>query len=546
MRVFKKFCVASAGNMAITTAVAGSVLTLSVGAAIDGARMVGHANEIQNLADTAALAAMHPADMTFDQRERLALQTIESSLKQTPRKFELQKPTVYTDKSSQTVEVDLTAKVPMLFGSLLGEDGRVVRGNAVAGEYDGGQNGGYLGKVALSFVLDASLSMDEPLKRSRRLDAIRAAVSDVFGGATSNDPNMPIEAAIYPFEWGMTDERMDTMRPGTQGLIDALAYLTTSEGSVPAESLEKAVDEQINEAREGDNVRRVVIYITDGGVDAEKSDKQGKMVKDGEFFPNGAACAVPIQLGQALDDLAYEIEKVMDVDGATPIMPDGSAFTDKNQLRYEDAESDAENYARMQDALAVASEVLIDRLDMTGSFPDSGGGALNLGLTPDAAVSNVQALELGGGAINWNGLGQHYGNLRADRKALDDLMETWKDTCRPMQEVRVIEACDRAQDKGIEIMAIDLSGEEASAEEITTTCVFDDPDTPENESDNMPQPTVLGGTGSETSMTYEDADGSVYAVINDEASLRKLLRTLLPEKLTMTSAKADREVRLIR
>ena len=544
MRVFKKFCVGSAGNMAITTAVAGSVLTLSVGAAIDGARMVGHANEIQNLADTAALAAMHPADMTFDQRERLALQTIESSLKQTPRKFELQKPMVYTDKSSQTVEVDLTAKVPMLFGSLLGEDGRVVRGNAVAGEYDSGQNGGYLGKVALSFVLDASLSMDDPLKQSRRLDAIRAAVSDVFGGATSNDPNMPIEAAIYPFEWGMTDERMDTMQPGTQGLIDALAYLTTGEGSVPAESLEKAVDEQINEAREGDNVRRVVIYITDGGVDAEKSDTQGQMISDAQFFPAGAACAIPTQLEQAMDNLADEIEKVMDEHGATPVLPDGRPFTDDDQLEYDDDGSDAKNYARMQDSLAVATDLLINRLNMTGSFPGNGGGGF--GLTPGAAVSNVQALEMGGGAVNWNGLGGHYRHLRDDRKALNDLLDNWKDTCRPMQEVRVVKACDRAQDNGIEIMAIDLSGEEASAEEITTTCVFDDPDTAVNESDNMPQPTVLGGTGSETSMTYEAADGSVYAVINDEASLRGLLRTLLPEKLTMTSAKADREVRLIR
>ena len=546
MRVIKKFCLGSAGNMAISTAVAGSVLTLSVGAAIDGARMVGHANEIQAIADTAALAAMHPDEMSFDQRKRLAIQTIESTLEQTPRSFELQDPMIYTDEATQTVEVDLTARVPMLFGSLLGEDGRVVRGNAVAGEFEGGENGGYLGKVSLSFVLDASLSMDDPLKNSRRLDAIRAAVSDVFGGATSNDPNMPIEAAIYPFEWGMTDERMDPLQPGTQGLIDALAYLTTSEGSVPGEALEKAVDEQIGEARDGENVRRVVIYITDGGVDAEKSDTQGQMISDAQFFPNGAACAVPIQLEQALDNLAHEIEKVMDEDGATPIMPDGSAFTDKNQLRYEDDDSDAENYARMQNALAVASEVLIDRLDMTGSFPGSQGGAVNPGLTPAAAVSNVQALELGGGAVNWNGMGGHYRHLRDDRKALNDLLDNWKDTCRPMQEVRVVKACDRAQDNGIEIMAIDLSGEEASAEEITTSCVFDDPDTAANESDNMPQPTVLGGTGSETSMTYEAADGSVYAVINDEASLRKLLRTLLPEKLTMTTAKANREVRLIR
>ncbi len=547
MRIINKFQLGLAGNMAITTAIAGGVLTLSVGAAIDGARMVNHANQIQSIADTAALAAMHPEDMQYAERERIALAAVNSTMEQTPRAFLLDEPTITLNEATQTVEVDLTAKVPMIFGTLLGDDRRVVRGNAVAAEYNSGQNGGLFSRVSLSFVLDASLSMDDRLSNSRRLDAIRAAVNDVFGGARDADPASSIEAAIYPYDWGLNEARMEELQPGTQGLIDALAYLTTSEGGVPSEALEKAVKEQMDaKGEDGEDVRRMVIYITDGAVDSEKGDARGKILTKGDFFAAGspAGCGTtPPELEDAQQELAQWLLKA-GVDNGRPVRTPENAFFDDDDYKFDSGLGAAENHMRRVDLMDMATDMLLnDRL--ANGTPFIGETAANADPIEVHSLTNpdLPLLEKG---VNLPDAALHVEEVRDARAVLDVEMRNFAEVCRPRQEQRVIEACSGARDSAVEIMAINLSGAAGTAAEITSTCAFEDPDTPRKEAEALPEPQILGG-GAKGSLMYEADDGSVYAVINDEASLRELLRTLLPEEITMTTGnKGERNVRLIR
>ena len=559
--------------MAITGAVAGGVLTLTVGAAIDGARMVGHANEIQAIADAAAMAAVHPEQVKPGMREKLAMQAVWETMEQTPRAFELNTPVIRENRAAGTVEVDLTARVPMLFGSALGRDNREIRGQATAKhERKNGNAQGALSRVSLSFVLDASTSMDDTLKQQKRLDAIRSAVNDVFGANRYPSPLNPVEAAIYPFDWGMNDAKMDTLQPGMEGVMNALAYLSTSEGSVPGEALEKAVDEQVAKRKDtedrvgSDPVRRVVIYITDGAVDAEKDDDAGRMMTAANFLAPGMGgdCkTMPEPLENAQDELADEIVKLTDEHGLTAYLSDGREYDEKDMLKFDDGSGgNAENYAKQQELLDIASELMIERL-ASATAPAGGGGGggggwfaaylAGTGGVPGAGgptVSNpspTEILEESTTTAPFASLGKHYDHLFEERKALLDAREDWTKTCRPYQEVRVVEACDKAKDEGVEIMAIDLSGAQTGASDITTSCVFDDPDTPADETETMPEPTVLSGTGVEQSMTYTAPDGSVYAVVNDEESLRTVMRGLLtPAKATPVDMAGERTVRLIR
>lgn len=172
MRFFRD----SRGNVAITSAIMGTVLLTASGAAIDGGRFVTTKQKLQSIADAAALAAMTPERASEAKRFQIAQTAVSSYTNGPNQKLDFAEPDLAFNLDGNHATLSLSTTVPMLFSAFLPQkDGRVSVVSHVEEVFSSDTNA-----LSISIVLDLSDSMSGGFDNSSKLAAVQAAVKETL------------------------------------------------------------------------------------------------------------------------------------------------------------------------------------------------------------------------------------------------------------------------------------------------------------------------------------------------------------------------------
>lgn len=471
------------GNLTITTSVVGLMLMTAVGATLDGGRLFSTHQSLQAITDAAALAAATPEGVSESRRVEIAKATIRKHSGKFTQ-FENVQDAVEVRNSGKQVYVSLGADVPMLFGALLGSDGRRVSSSSLAEETVTSS----MSALSISVVLDLSTSMSGSFDRGSKLAGVNAAVTDFFKMLETNFGGevaaaTQLSTGIYPFNWGQVNGETVALEPGTTNVIDAMSYLSLSDGSVATTAMEQAVLDQLAEAEDIGGRDRFIVYVTDGKVDEDKSDIAGRYLRESEMF-GSARSAMCLNLAA--------------------------------QLLSSDAVLDPETADTPGNASPLASY----------------GGIVDPALA--LTVSTVNGLV--GGRANANA---------AAKAQRNGVRRQYLEQCQPKQSLRVADACQQARDEGISIIGVNLSGEEGVATQTTDMCVngytlassrlesFTSRFSLVSDTQEMTEETLSTG------MTIRlSADGQSFAGdVRNLDDLREMLASMLPEGTSTRSVR---------
>ncbi|MFB9374837.1 pilus assembly protein TadG-related protein [Algimonas porphyrae] len=479
--------------MSITTALVGLMLATATGAAFDTGRQVTTSQKLQSISDAAALAAMSEPGMSDRERKAMALRSVNDFAKRSGAKYADLQADAQVRAGGEQVYVSVATEVPMLFGGLMGSDTRRVSTESIAAEFTGGS----LSPLSMSFVLDLSSSMQGNLGGSSKVDMTRSAIADLiasieadFGGKAASQSRF--SSALYPFNWGMVDTETVALEPGGQTVLDRLSYVSLSDGSVPTTAMERAVKEQMDDAKSVSGRDRFIIYITDGKVDEDKDDRLNRYLREDDIFEAG---------------------------------------------RNKNCEKLAKTLARLDRQL---EPHLVEVSANASALSVNVAGLVNVNLGDEA----------GGNDANSTGMHSGHGHNNGTLKKMAKRLEARRDyveQCRPVQPVRVAEACEKAREEDISIVAVNLSGEDGIASNTIDMCVNGlsnnngkvkkgaktTPDRPDSGTKTKTLPSGL-------TVRISSDETSYSADVRNLKELREMLNSVLPE------ASSKRTVRLVR
>lgn len=475
----KSFWRNSQGNLTITTSVVGLMLATAVGAALDGSRLFTTHQSLQSITDAAALAAAMPERATTAKRIEIAKATIQKHADQLKR-FEKISDGIEVKGSGEQVYVSLSAEVPMLFAGVLGAESRRVSASSLAEETSSSSKS----DVSVSVVLDLSSSMSGKFDTGSKLAGVNAALADLFksleagfGGEIAASTRL--STGVYPFNWGSVESDTVSLQPGIDTVAQVMSYMALSDGSVPTTAMEQAVQDQIDEANELGARDRFIVYVTDGKVDEDKADADGRHLRMRDMFraPKSKMCR--------------------------------------------------KMAARL---LQLDEEYNPDTMDTPGN-----GSELSKIKKSATPVRNLENNLLGRG----NGQGKAVG-LQRQREQRASLRDEYISQCQPEQTLRVAEACEKARENGISMIAVNLSGEDGTATNTTDMCVngftlseMIDPKKPPTKKADELVPTDDGDrtkTLPSGLKVHLSADGKSFrGDVSSLEELREILATMVPE-----------------
>lgn len=529
-----KFAKDTRGNVAITAAIMGTVLLTATGAAVDGGRFITTKQKLQSIADAAALAAMTPEFASESKRVQIAQTAVDSYANGQGGTLDFSDPDLAFNLDGSVATLSLSTEVPMLFSAFLPQKtGRVSVVSRVEENYSADTNA-----LSISVVLDLSDSMAGDFDNSSKMAAVQAAVKETlasiesqFGGKAAAATQ--VSTGIYPFNWGLVDGEAVPLSPGTDAVMDSMTYLSLAEGSVPSMAMEAAVSDQIAESQINRDRDRFIFYISDGKVEEDKSDIAGRYLRNIDMFesPDVTGC-IDFAADLMRADLALNPTETSAPTAASPLR-------DANQTDADDKQSRKKRLIR-----GIATF-----LGFNVSSENNG----NAGNTPN------------GNANGWdkNGKRDKNGKVKGDKHAghdhnkpdlgdevarVDDRTE-YLETCRPIQPVRVAQACEMAREAGVTIVGVNLSGEDGPATNIMDVCVNGLTKRDMRRSnvrarqaslsvvDDAPQQTRTTPSGMSLNVS---ADGKSFAGdVSNMTELREMLASVLPK------SDRTRKVRLI-
>jgi len=538
------------GNLSIITGVVGLMLMTAVGASLDGGRMFSTKQNLQSITDAAALMAATPEGISVAERKRLAQTSIASHVERTGE-LDISATTIEVNDADGQVYVELSAKVPLIFGGVLGDNLRHVSASSLAEE----SMSSSMNPLSVSLVLDLSDSMGDRFDNGSKLASVNAAVSDVFSAINANFGGdvaaaTNISTGVYPFNWGMVDGETVALEPGTNTVLDSLSYLSLSNGSVPTTAMERAVQDQIDEMATRGTRDRYIVYVTDGKVDEDRADVAGQYLSQREMFEvdDDQACLTIVQELNAHDELVAP--NLVEAPGAgspfNNVVPDVALpNTGKGSMKGTLLKDVRDLLVRVNNAGGNGIGLAL------GLNAGGGGGGLGVGL-------NVGGDEEKRGRRSAEGKkrsnDRHAGHNHDQQEDVDtaervDMGDDFISLCQPVQPLRVAEACEMARDNGINIIAVNLSGEDGVASNATDMCVngvqrVDDDPKKSKKKVTMPPDTREGAGRTRTLPSgiqiRVSADGNSYAGdANNLDELRDMLSSMLPD------GKKERHVRLV-
>ncbi|MGJ8559385.1 MAG: pilus assembly protein TadG-related protein [Litorimonas sp.] len=415
------------GNLSIITGVVGVLLMTAVGASLDGGQMFSTKQRLQSITDAAALMATTPDGITASKRKDLAEASIYSHVEKVGG-LNISSTTINVNEAEGQVYVALTADVPMLFGGVLGSDNRRVSASSLAEA----SSSVSMNSMSISLVLDLSGSMADRFDNRSKLASVNAAMSDMLNSINSEFGSevasaTSISTGVYPFNWGMVDGETVALEPGTNAILDSLAYLSLSNGSLPTTAMEQAVADQLDEMETKKNRDRYIVYVTDGKVDEDKSDVAGQYLTKSDLFASRETKECE-QLAKKLLELDKKLEPELVEEGGNK------------------------------------SPLSLNIL----------GVGLNLGGDDDDDDDDEDEDE----TKKVNGLksSKHAGHNHGSKKIMEmakriELREDYVEVCQPKQPIRVAMACEEAREQNISIIAINLSGEDGIASNTIDSCI---------------------------------------------------------------------------
>ena len=524
------------GTIAISTGVAGLVIVGAIGIAIDTSRAMSHSNSLQSLADTAAVAALQPEVATASERQVIVDNVVQQHLQLNESDAVQVSVKVSETVPGEDLRVELGREVDLIFGDMIGKGSVRLSNSAEAEAVYGAEALSGVATIipSVSVVLDLSESMSDRMGNVRKVDWARSTMNSFLGRL--NGDASEVRTGLYTYNWGADANSTAPLAPGTAHTSTALAVAQADTGSVPAPAVEAAVSDLVAET----GTPRTLVYVADGAVDSGMSDKVGQYLTDADIFPPGAPAVcmnIPPALIDAQDQAAQHLLKaVEDHNLATPDWQDLGAFDD-DKVKFDSNDDPATAYRKRELVLTMSKTTLLGN---GNHVLDGGNGAL----------VNKSAKKLTGKSKE---LTEQLGYLKDWYKVLRKEQELWKEQCRPVQEERVVDACDLARMEDIRLMGVDLSGQEGPAAEVTRNCVFGDVDAKDDaDRDHIPDYADhdgAGGLGAPDGNTYVAADGSVYIVATDLASVQYQLDRLVREvngTLQTADAATTRRVRLVR
>lgn len=502
------------------------MLLTAVGASLDGGQMISTKQRLQSITDAAALMAATPEGVSAAKRKKLAESSIQSHVARVGG-IDISSTTINVNEADGQVYVALSANVPLLFGGVLGSDLRRVSTSSTAE----GSSSASASALSISLVLDLSSSMQDRFDRGSKIASVNAAVSDVFnmveanfGGETAAATQ--ISTGVYPFNWGMVDGETVALQPGTSNVLTSMSYLSLSEGSVSSSAMERAVEDQLAEAADRSERERYIVYITDGRVEHDKSDKFGRYLNEKEMFAGNQSVEGCIQESKSLLRADTEFEPSL-VELVSPL-------------------------ARLSIAELLTPWDVNKSLYMspTCKKPEHPHNPINF---PDIPSSYVYNPDLDPKMNDKIKKGKHegHGHARVKVEMMAKRLETrekFMKTCRPTQTERVVLACEKAREEGISIIAINLSGEDGIASNVSHMCAngfnFGDKTkaakTKGDEAEDIPSPGTTTRDLPSGLTVRVSADGQSFSGdATNLTELREMLGAMLP------SGTKERHVRLI-
>lgn len=513
------------GNMSIIAGVVGVMLLTAVGASLDGGQMISTKQRLQSITDAAALMAATPEGVSAAKRKKLAESSIQSHVARVGG-IDISSTTINVNEADGQVYVALSANVPLLFGGVLGSDLRRVSTSSTAE----GSSSASASALSISLVLDLSSSMQDRFDRGSKIASVHAAVSDVlnmvatnFGGDAAAATQ--VSTGVYPFNWGMVDGETVALRPGTNDVLDAMTYLSLSEGSVPSSAMEQAVEDQLAEAKENGERDRYIVYVTDGRVDHDKSDVSDHYLDEKMMFSKDANLMECVHESKRIMRADVELEPNL-VELASPIgrLSPRELLTpwNVNRALYMSPGCKNPSHPHHPSQFSNAASAYDPNVDKK----------MNERITKDKHLGHAHSRDV----------------LEIKAKRLE-VREKFLKTCQPIQTVRVVEACEKAREEGISIIAINLSGEDGLASNISHMCAngFEFGDAKkhakagaETEIDST-VPMEISTRKLSTGLKIRvSSDGqSVSGDVNNLTELREMLGSMLP------AGTKERHVRLI-
>jgi len=258
------------GNIAMMFAISIFALIACIAVAIEVNRMISLRIELQDIADSAALAAaIEESNPDSDENPiSTAQKLIESLSVDLPNSVELATPDIEINKTDKETIVELSANLDMIFGTIFGFENRNI---SVESRAVYGHSG--VEPTSLVFVLDISGSMNANMGANNRIGVLQDTVEDFFVDIQSNNNHAnllsDIRTGLRSYNMQVQTSESTDIQPGWGHVLDKVETFSLDSGTLPHEAMEQAVAMLKNDRMYNNHtlVREVIIYMTDGEVD---------------------------------------------------------------------------------------------------------------------------------------------------------------------------------------------------------------------------------------------------------------------------------------
>lgn len=275
MTSLNKFIKNTDGNVAMMFGVLSVLLIMVAGIAIDGSRLFALRSNVQNIADSAALAGAHAADIEQDGRWRAVKQTIDFHVNALGGDVELENFNINFDDATESLTVQVDARQDLFFSSFFGPDF-----GGVSGQSSTSYALENLRPLSIAMVLDVSGSMKEITSRgTTRLDVVKEASVELFDAIKEGAPRpRQVRNLIRTNLNVYNNEHLRAFTiPPTQGWDDVLAQIQTLQaggGTASEDAVRAAFNALRHDQDEPENNQRFMVFMTDGNNNQAVSDTE--------------------------------------------------------------------------------------------------------------------------------------------------------------------------------------------------------------------------------------------------------------------------------
>jgi len=270
--MWKRYKNSTDGNVALMFGGVVLMITMGVGLATDGSRLMAVKARALAVSDAAALSGAAATEAQASDREEIVRANIEANLYAIAPGELSGEPIITFDDEAETVEVTLPVSLNMPFGGLFGKNSRPLVSSSKASYLVN-----TIDPVTIAFALDVSGSMEDLTADGRpKIEVVQSATTALFDAIESgvNDPNR-LQGVIRT---GMSAYNTDLVTtqpiaPGWDHLEASLSALIADGGTDSTPALQNSYDQVLNDRSwrfanemhyDPARLKEYIIFMTDG------------------------------------------------------------------------------------------------------------------------------------------------------------------------------------------------------------------------------------------------------------------------------------------